>query len=76
MADEKNKPAASFSVKGSGVKVALWKNGDNYNTSISNSYKAEDGSYKDTTSFSAHDTLILQGLLAMAAAKSIELQQG
>jgi hypothetical protein len=25
------------------VKVALWKNGDNYNATISNSYKAEDG---------------------------------
>ena len=25
-----NRPVASFKVKGSGVEVALWKNGDNY----------------------------------------------
>jgi hypothetical protein len=75
MADEKNRPAASFSVKGSGVKVALWRNGDNYNTTVSNSYKAEDGNYKDTDSFSPLDTLVLQGLLSLAAAKAIELQQ-
>jgi hypothetical protein len=58
------------------VKVALWKNGDNYNTTISNSYKAEDGSFKDTNSSSTDDTLILQGLLTIAAAKASELQLG
>jgi hypothetical protein len=72
--DAANKPVATFRVKGSGVEVALWQNGDNFSTSFSNSYKDGD-TYKPTTSYSMLDTIALQGLLAQAAAKGVELQQ-
>jgi hypothetical protein len=72
--DAANRPVSTFKVKGSGVEVALWRNGDNYSASFSNSYKDGD-TYKPTTNYSMLDIITLQGLLAMAAAKGIELQQ-
>lgn len=72
--EKNNPPVAKFKVKGSGVEVALWKNGENYSTTHSNSYK--DGEeYKTTTSYSLLDGFVLNGLLAQATAKGIELQQ-
>ena len=72
------RPVAEF--RHGGIKLAVWpnqgENGTNYNTTISNSYKDEaSGEWKQTSSFSATDLLVVGELGRQAFAKITELKQ-
>jgi len=59
------RPMKSF--KQGGLEVAIWKNGDMYNTTISNSYKDDKtGEWKETKSFSPTDLAVLSQLSSQA----------
>ena len=71
------RPAATF--KSGGVEVSVWRNstenGEMFNTSIRNSYKDADGSWKETKSFSPTDLAVLAQLSTQAFAEIGKLKQ-
>ena len=73
-----NRPVARF--KHGGVELSVWPNategGTMYNTTISNSYKDDkSGEWKETSSFSPTELLVVGELARQAFAKINELKQ-
>lgn len=74
-----NRPVAKF--KHGGIELSIWPNqtaegGTMYNTTISNSYKDDKtGEWKQTSSFSPTDLLVVGELGRQAFAKITELKQ-
>jgi hypothetical protein len=67
------RPVKSF--KQGGLEVAIWKNGDIYNTTISNSYKDDKtGEWKETKSFSPTDLAVISQLSGQAFQTITELK--
>jgi len=73
----RSRPVATF--KQGGVEVSIWKNhndkGDLYNTTICNSYKADSGEWKETTSFSPTDLAVVSQLAGQAFQEIVKLKQ-
>ena len=73
-----NRPVAKF--KHGGIELSVWPNqtesGTMYNTTITNSYKDDkSGEWKQTSSFSPTDLLVVGELSRQAFAKITELKQ-
>jgi hypothetical protein len=73
-----NRPVAKF--RHGGIELSVWPNqgesGTMYNTTITNSYKDDkSGEWKNTSSFSPTDLLVVGELARQAFAKITELKQ-
>ena len=70
------RPERTF--KQGGVEVSVWKNrgetGDMYNTTIRNTYKDEEGNWKDTSNFGPADLAVLAQLSGQAFQAIVELK--